>query len=266
MNGEASKVNDRSLKTVHEARNAAFLSRPVMAWFVAMGLGGLFLALVGATDSYSLSIVLRLTLWGALCLVAAFIGLALEAALLRFGPMWHKAWIWWVALTCGLALAMTPIIFLTNSLTGPSDIAMVPMYFSNSVFISGALVAVRLTIGMLLSDADTDEASSLDTARLLERLPIGMRQADLWAIGSEGHYSRICTDAGDELVLIRLKDAIVEANPVEGLQVHRSWWVAKAAIGELRTGNSKTILVLKNGLEVPVSRSRRNDLRSAGWG
>ena len=62
---------------------------------------------------------------------------------------------------------------------------------------------------------------------------------------------------------MRLNDAIAELDGVEGMRVHRSWWVAMDAVtGTLRRGRG-TALLLSNGTEVPVSRSYADAVRSA---
>ncbi len=88
------------------------------------------------------------------------------------------------------------------------------------------------------------------------------RRGRLLALQSDGHYLRVHTDAGSDLVLYRLSDAIRELGTEEGAQVHRSWWVAGRALSDER---QREVLKLVNGLEVPVSRSFRLAARERGW-
>lgn len=88
------------------------------------------------------------------------------------------------------------------------------------------------------------------------------RRGRLLALEADGHYLHVHTDAGSELVLYRLSDAIRELGPQAGVQVHRSWWVAADAVSAERRRDS---LKLLNGLEVPVSRSYRLVARERGW-
>ena len=55
-------------------------------------------------------------------------------------------------------------------------------------------------------------------------------------------------------LLLRLADAIAETDGVEGLQVHRSHWVARRAISGLLRGRGKVALWMSDGAVVPVSR------------
>ena len=49
------------------------------------------------------------------------------------------------------------------------------------------------------------------------------------------------------------------------MQVHRSWWVARGAIEDARRGDGRATLTLKDGSEVPVSRTYAKALREKGW-
>lgn len=81
------------------------------------------------------------------------------------------------------------------------------------------------------------------------------------ALKGEDHYVRVFSDAGEELVLMRLRDAILQFGADNGVQVHRSWWVANSAIGRVtRTGRTAEI-TLTNGIKVPVARDAMPRLR-----
>lgn len=101
--------------------------------------------------------------------------------------------------------------------------------------------------------------------RFLGRIPprLGRR---LLALEMEDHYLRIHTDAGSDLILLRLRDAVAELEGFPGLQVHRSFWVARDAVaGVERRADGKLTLVLANGMKVPVSRTHAPAVRAAGW-
>jgi hypothetical protein len=100
--------------------------------------------------------------------------------------------------------------------------------------------------------------------RFLERLPkqIG---CDLLALEMEDHYVRAHTAAGSALILMRMRDAVAELDGLEGLQVHRSWWVARAAVDSAVQDGRNMRLRLKNGIEAPVARNSQLALRDAGW-
>ena len=83
-------------------------------------------------------------------------------------------------------------------------------------------------------------------------------------MSSEDHYLRIHTSRGEELILMRLADAVRELDGAAGVQVHRSWWVAKGGVADAKRDNGKLVLVLKSGTEVPVSRTYLTAAKEAG--
>jgi hypothetical protein len=101
-------------------------------------------------------------------------------------------------------------------------------------------------------------------AVFLDRLPPRLGR-DLLCLQMEDHYVRAHTARGSDLILTPLKDAIAELGATEGLQVHRSWWVARAAVAAPVTSGRNLALRLSNGLDVPVSRASVAKLRAAGW-
>lgn len=110
--------------------------------------------------------------------------------------------------------------------------------------------------------ADNDERDPI--AGFLERLPVKFRTAELYAISSEDHYLRVHTSLGEELILMRLADAVRELSKVDGLQVHRSWWVAKTGVTDEKKADGRSFLILPTGTEVPVSRSYRTKAKDVG--
>lgn len=98
---------------------------------------------------------------------------------------------------------------------------------------------------------------------LLDRLPLEKR-GGLIALSSQDHYTLVQTTQGEELVLIRLADAIREAQPTQGLQVHRSHWVALDHVSTARRDDGRAILTLSSKAEIPVSRSFIGVVRDTG--
>jgi hypothetical protein len=101
-------------------------------------------------------------------------------------------------------------------------------------------------------------------AGFLDRLPARLGR-DLLCLQMEDHYVRAHTARGSDLVLVSLKDAVAELGPADGLQVHRSWWVARSAVASPVFSGRNLSLKLSNGLEAPVSRASVAKLRAAGW-
>lgn len=81
----------------------------------------------------------------------------------------------------------------------------------------------------------------------------------------EDHYVRVHTASGSRLVHGTLGQAMSAQGAAEGLQVHRSWWVARTAVRACAWEGRKLRLQLTNGMSVPVSRTAVARLRAAGW-
>lgn len=100
--------------------------------------------------------------------------------------------------------------------------------------------------------------------KLATRLPARLGKVIL-CLEMEDHYVRVHTALGDAMIHMRMADAALELEGVEGMLVHRSYWVAREAIaGWSRDGKTLT-LQLSNGKTVPVARDRQALVRAAGW-
>ena len=101
------------------------------------------------------------------------------------------------------------------------------------------------------ADADLDVD---DSVPLLERLP-PQKRGELLRLSVQDHYTQIVTTRGQQLVLLRFADALKELGHTEGLQVHRSHWIADADVPLLRKRAGRLHVITKDGTEIPVSRS-----------
>nr|WP_246780543.1 LytTR family DNA-binding domain-containing protein [Rhizobium sp. AQ_MP] len=89
---------------------------------------------------------------------------------------------------------------------------------------------------------------------LIARLKPEIRGA-LLHLSVEDHYTVVTTSRGRQLILLRFSDALREIGATDGLQTHRSHWVAADHVAKLEKSGSRMILRLKSGAEIPVSRS-----------
>ena len=64
---------------------------------------------------------------------------------------------------------------------------------------------------------------------------------------------------------MRIADAIRELSMVDGLQTHRSWWVAREGLADVAREKGRLVLKLKSGQEAPVSRTYAPAVRQRGW-
>ncbi len=90
--------------------------------------------------------------------------------------------------------------------------------------------------------------------------------ADVLMVAAEDHYLRlVLSDGRRPLVLFRLGDALPELAALDGLQVHRSAWVAGRHVVGARRDGRRWLLRLADGGEQAVSETHLPAVRSAGW-
>lgn len=96
-------------------------------------------------------------------------------------------------------------------------------------------------------------------AKRLNGAPIG----EILRLTADNHFVEVVSDTGATSLRMRFRDAIAEMNGVQGGLVHRSHWVAYEAVEAAEKAQGKLVLRLRNGDEVPVSRSYRADLENS---
>lgn len=239
--------------------------RKPLLW-IALVCTAVVLALAGAFDTgRAMGTLARIGYWvvvvvltyGAGNLVTAlcrvwFAGLARP---LRLGLTALLASLPIIAILVGLNIALFGSIF--GDLAGW-------LRFAATIFVVVLVVTIALDLGFeALATATDGETRGNQTPPLLDRIAFEKR-GPLVALSVEDHYVRIRTTKGEEMVLMRLSDAIRETAPEDGLQVHRSHWVALSAVhGAKRTG-STAVLSLSHGPDIPVSRANVAKIKEAG--
>ena len=184
-------------------------------------------------------------------LVNAFFTDWLSQKLPRYGVI--------AACAIGTGIAVSLIIALLNGWTLGYWLSFddAPIFFGN-VFVIAVVIAVVFEV----VSANHETENSLPPA-ILDRLPFALR-APLIALSVEDHYVRVHTTRGNEMILMRLSDAMREVGTTNGLQVHRSHWVATDAIKSVQRKGDGAVLTLSNEIEIPVSRSNMPAIKAAG--
>ena len=170
-------------------------------------------------------------------------------------------WSMWVTSTLIASIPMATLVWVVNGLIGELRVPSLDVALAHcAVSLVGAVVTLLFNllpatrapeIKAALPQDVPEPASSQPTVRFLERLPPELG-TNLLALEMEDHYVRAHTALGSDLVLMRLRDAMAELDGVEGEQVHRSWWVARHAVEDVRREGRNVRLILPSGLEAPV--------------
>lgn len=105
-----------------------------------------------------------------------------------------------------------------------------------------------------LPEAEAEATPAAFPSALLSRLPPGIG-SDIIALETEDHYLRVHAVGRSALILMRMSDAVALLDPQLGVQVHRRWWVAQAAVAGVRSEGQKLSLYLIDKSLVPVGRT-----------
>lgn len=108
------------------------------------------------------------------------------------------------------------------------------------------------------------DQSSAPRSPFLDQIPAAIAHGLLY-VGNEDHYVRAYSAAGEAMVLARMRDVVAGLAGIDGARVHRSWWVARAAVAGMTRRDRAVYLRLLDGREVPVARSMMAVLKADGW-
>ncbi|MBR2657464.1 MAG: LytTR family transcriptional regulator [Loktanella sp.] len=126
-----------------------------------------------------------------------------------------------------------------------------------------SVIAIIITIIFQLLHDRPDTQGQSRPCILMDRLPLEKR-GPLVALSVEDHYVRVRTRKGEEVLLMRLSDAIRETGDLAGVQVHRSHWIALDQVRSASRKGDSAVLRMSVGPDIPVSRSNVPAIKEAG--
>jgi hypothetical protein len=267
--GRTAYVKDGIVQFTMRELQAAL--RSPLTWS-ALAAGGFVLGLAGPFGTYeALPLPARLAYWLAIAVTTYLTGF-LAVTLLNglFGRTPRSA------LRNGAfgflaGLPVASLVWLANQWifpVGGMGFLTLLGYVAVVTAVSSAVVtgfALRLEVPDGAAAMPSGRKAAPERPPLLDRLPVDLR-GRLHRLSMQDHYVEVVTDRGAHLVLMRMSDAIAETGGTDGLQIHRSHWVAREAIRDSVRQGDRLMLRLTDGTELPVSRSRQRAVREAGIG
>lgn len=242
---------------------------PYVIWFVLT----IIVGFAGPFGTYQLfDLPVRLIFWAAIMALAIGVGISVRAFV--HGVLGLRSFRYGSSLIAIiLAAIFPPVVTILLSIPAFDLAEMVPDQGELALFVFLTSLGVgayrhgikRLEPASVELSTLTKPQSSPAIPRLLSRLPSD-RQGRLVSISVRDHYIDVVTEAGTATLLMRLSDAIEETAPEDGAQVHRSHWVAWAAVTGVERTGSRMILSLTHGGQVPVSRTYRDLVEARGIG
>lgn len=252
--------------TMRELQRMFFAPR---LWAALAGVAVLA-GLVGPFGTYAeLRLPARLAYWSAIVVPTWFAGVGTTYALSQlFSPRRRPGRLAYAAFGAIGGLPVAATVYVVNALAF-ERLAAIP-FLPLLLYCVAISAVVSWLVAMASSQSGTAPAAAEIPAapprpRILDRLPPHLR-APLSHMSMQDHYVDIRTDRGGALVLMRLADAISEADGVAGLRIHRSHWVATGAVAATLRRDGRLLLKMKDGTELPVSRSYLDQVRAAGLG
>lgn len=251
--------------------------RRVLGDLTIMAVLGVVLALVGPFGSFGLPFAWRLVYWVGLSLGGYACYRPIAGAVVDWARDLElpepAAWI----LACLIAtVPMSVLVWFVGRLPGPFPLPTLEEAFASYAYVlvvGGTLTALFYVLERQKDVATTtarptastkDQTTAPVQVRFLERIPQRLG-SELLALEMEDHYLRVHTALGSDLILLRMRDAVAELDGFDGLQVHRSWWVARAAVERVEREGRGLRLVLTGGLQVPVARDQVATVKAKGW-
>lgn len=236
----------RELRAVYTDRRA----------LIVMALVGVLAGLVGPFGTFeALPGPVRVLYW--LTIVFCTYGAGLFGAMLAgtLVPGKTPRWLHVSAMSAGAALPVTlSVVAISQVLFGISAAAGWTAFLALLAYCFGISLVVLTFLEIVAPMFLARPEAARGAPRLLDRLPPHLR-GPLTHLSMADHYVEVHTEKGSALVLMRFADAIGETGSIEGLQIHRSHWVARAAVARLVRENAKPMVELRSGIRLPVSRS-----------
>jgi hypothetical protein len=229
---------------------------------------GVLLGVIGPFGSFFNDVlVVRIAYWvGVFLICGATFGLAIRLLAPRARRARVPVWAWAPAMVLALGLPLAAITRMLAIAIWPGiGQAVSPVdWYGQTVLVSLIYGALHAALVHRLGSPAAAQASGAGTPQILRHLPPRLG-SDLLCLSMEDHYVRLHTVRGSVLVLMSLNQALDQVGDLDGLQVHRSWWVARRAVEDVVEDGRNVRLRLKGGIEAPVSRTSVARLRSAGW-
>jgi len=272
----ARKFAKPSAMPIDEARaggQTGPMARQIAVELFLMVAAGILLALIGPFGSYALPLAERLILWPLMILSGYPVFRGLGAVSHWLSEATHIPYL--LAAALALAIAALPITLiipllwfrftLAEALASPKLGALYVQVLIVGLIVHGAMYllfrpAADEPPAPVAPDLAPPAAPATEPA-----LPLPPGFGPVRALKGEDHYVRVIGDGREELILMRLRDAIERLGGGGGLRVHRSWWVAREAVAAIRRDGRCAVLTLTGGQEVPVARDMMPALRAAGW-
>ncbi|WP_300585949.1 LytTR family DNA-binding domain-containing protein [Marivita sp.] len=158
-----------------------------------------------------------------------------------------------VTLIPTVALCETGLHFASNGTIEPDFLGKFLSFF---FMIQGVeTVYFRFILPEIRNDLDAEEPS--------RHLVVGGEKVELTKllhIEAREHHVHLTFENETSVARARLGDIVAQTQTEDGMQPHRSWWVARDPAIRAERKNGRLVLRLRDDTEVPVARTRTDDV------
>ena len=226
---------------------------------------GALLGLIGPFGSYlNDGVLMRVLYWSGITVAAVANAGLMVPPLMRAGLRISLPWPF--SLAVAVAIADVPISILSTAIVrrlwawqvarlGPAD------FYSQTLLMSFCVLGLWLLLEQVRRSSRRSEPAASPAPPMR---PVEPAEPVL-CLQMEDHYVRVHRASGSRLELMPLREAVRRFGTADGLQVHRSWWVAAGAVTQAERDARNWRLRLINGASVPVARNRIAEIRARGW-
>lgn len=218
-------------------------------WIIGWLIGSGICVLTHPFDTDQLRLVARAGYWLGTNAIALVIMFGIDRALgsRRDARFWPMALLASVIFTC----LFSPILLVLNAQVFDAK----PDWDVSTFMINfGIAVLVHACVWMAMAPRQKP-----DTRPSLNRFSKRLKHpAPVWALRAEDHYLNVITATGSQMILMRMSDAVAELSEIDGLQIHRSYWVARAGVASF----TSTSVTLHTAETLPISRANAKAARA----
>ena len=274
------QLTNREIHNKNQLLLSQLKSKRFVSGLASMVIAGLIIGLLAPFGMINIPVIVALSFWVVICVV----GYAVYSPLINACDILldQKISARWLRISLGAfsaSLLMSLIIPVVSNAFFDINTdywSQVGAAFFQTAIIGGVISAISL-MAQLISQQQaqlqqsqhelaeqaqaaeqakqqTNELTGKHLSQLMEKVPQDKR-GQLLCLEMDDHYLNIHTDKGTHMTLMRFKDALALLDDYEGLQTHRSWWVATNAIVGVEKDGRKTLLRLSNDVLAPVSRT-----------
>lgn len=231
---------------------------------------GLILGLLGPFGSYAMPLLQRLLYWVVLFNLGYFI-YYITHQITRWlfnNKQTDKPLNQAIQFITPTLLASVPLSYLVAFATQfliQTEVGLTPFALEvlPQVLVLG--LSIDFLMGLIYRDTAEIKQSNVEKPgqEFINRLPKELGD-ELICLVMEDHYMVVSTEKGEHMLLMRMKDALIELKNYPGMQVHRSSWIAVDKVKRVKKISRKTLLIMDNGIEISVSKKHLSATKEAG--